>query len=334
MTNYKIEKRLIPGLPKNHLKGKKIVVAHDTSNDSSTIDNEVAYMTRNWQNAFVTHFVGGGGRVVQVAETGLISWGCGNANAYAFAQVELVHAKDKATFKKDYAVYCQLLVDLAKQAGLPTTLDEAGNGIKTHDWCRANYGGTTHTDPYGYLKKWGISKDKFAKDLAKAAKGSAAPAEKDTYFDYAPTAITITKTDGAGAYHDKELTKKVKHYAKGTKLTIKSVVKVGKVYRFLTIHGTYITANKAYVKVWNEPSKYKLKAQKGTFLPNTTVAVKKDPTVKAKQYSTRKKGDSINYSGYIEKDGYIWVAFHTKAGTLYYMAVRDAKTGKAFGTFK
>lgn len=164
--------------------------------------------------------------------------------------------------------------------------------------------------------------------------GNAKPASKTEFFDYAPKAIEITKPDGAGAYSDKELKKKVKHYKKGTKLTIKSVVKVGKIYRFLTIHGTYITANMAYVRVWNEPSKYKLKAQKGTFSPNTTIAVKKDPTVKAKQYSTRKKGDSVSYSGYIEKDGYIWVAFHTKAGTLYYMAVRDAKTGKALGTFK
>ncbi|MBC1921986.1 DUF5776 domain-containing protein [Listeria grayi] len=330
----KIEKKIIPGLPNVNLKARNYVIAHETANPTSTIDGEVSNMTRNWPSAFVTHFVGGGGRVIQVAPVGKVSWGCGNGNAFSYAQVELCRAKDKATFQKDYAVYCQLLVDLAREAGLPTTLDTAGKGIKSHDWVREHLGGTTHTDPYGYLTQMGISKAQFAKDLAKAASGSGKPSSKDKYFDFAPGAITITKPEGAGAYHDKELTKKVKHYKKGTKLTIKSVVKVGNVYRFLTIHGSYITANKAYVKVWNEPSKYKLKAQKGTFLPNTIVAVKKDPTVKAKRYSTRKKGDSVSYSGYIEKDGYIWIAFHTKAGTLYYMAVRDAKTGKAFGTFK
>lgn len=175
---------------------------------------------------------------------------------------------------------------------------------------------------------------RFKNAVAAKLKGGASPASKTEFFDYAPKAIVITKSDGAGAYSDKELKKKVKHYPAKTKLTIKSVVKVGNIYRFLTIHGTYITANMAYVQVWNEPSKYKLKAQKGTFSPNTTVAVKKDPTVKAKQYSMRKKGDSISYSGYIEKDGYIWVAFHTKAGSLYYVPVRDSKTGKALGTFK
>ncbi len=174
---YQIEKKLISGLPKTKLKAKNFIVAHETSNPNSTIDNEVAYMSRNWQNAFVTHFVGGGGRVVQIAPTGYASWGCGSkGNAYAYAQVELCRAKDKATFQKDYAAYCQLLVNLAKEAGIPITLDSGsgvGNrGIKSHDWIRAKLGGTTHTDPYGYLKQWGISKAQFEKDLMAASKGS------------------------------------------------------------------------------------------------------------------------------------------------------------------
>ncbi|MBC1521391.1 hypothetical protein HB912_07000 [Listeria aquatica] len=174
---YQIEKKLISGLPKTKLKAKNFIVAHETSNPNSTIDNEVAYMSRNWQNAFVTHFVGDGGRVVQIAPTGYASWGCGSkGNAYAYAQVELCRAKDKATFQKDYAAYCQLLVNLAKEAGIPITLDSGsgvGNrGIKSHDWIRAKLGGTTHTDPYGYLKQWGISKAKFEKDLVAASKGS------------------------------------------------------------------------------------------------------------------------------------------------------------------
>ncbi len=174
--SYKVEKKFINGLPKTKLKAKNFIVAHETSNPNSTIDNEVAYMSRNWQNAFVTHFVGGGGRVVQIAPTGYASWGCGSkGNAYAYAQVELCRAKDKATFQKDYTAYCQLLVNLAKEAGIPITLDSGsgvGNrGIKSHDWIRAKLGGTTHTDPYGYLRQWGISKDQFEKDLKNVANG-------------------------------------------------------------------------------------------------------------------------------------------------------------------
>ncbi|EJQ2027260.1 N-acetylmuramoyl-L-alanine amidase [Listeria monocytogenes] len=175
MTSYKIERKIIAGLPKKKLNAKNFVVSHETANDNATIDNEASYMSRNWQNAFVTHFVGGGGRVIQVAETGFVSWGAGpKANGYAFAQVELCRTKDKATFLKDYAVYCQLLADLAKKAGIPVTLDSGSKssdkGIKSHAWITKNLGGTTHSDPYAYLAKWGISKAQFAKDLSSAAK--------------------------------------------------------------------------------------------------------------------------------------------------------------------
>lgn len=174
--SYKVEQKQIKGLPRTKTRANNFIVAHDTANANSTIDNEVAYMSRNWQNAFVTHFVGGGGRVVQIAPTGYTSWGCGpNGNGYAYAQVELCHTSDSATFKRDYAAYCQLLADLAKEAGIPITLDKGKNtsskGIKSHNWIRENLGGTTHTDPYSYLAKWGISKKQFEKDLKAAAKG-------------------------------------------------------------------------------------------------------------------------------------------------------------------
>jgi N-acetylmuramoyl-L-alanine amidase CwlA len=178
MTTYKTEKKIIKGLPKNKLNASNFIVAHETANDSSTIDGEVNNMTRNWENAFVTHFVGDGGRVVQVAEVGFVSWGAGSkANGYAYAQVELCRTKSKATFLKDYAVYCQLLADLAKKASIPVTLDKGSKtsdkGIKSHDWVTKNLGGTTHTDPYGYLSKWGISKAQFEKDLVAASKNKA-----------------------------------------------------------------------------------------------------------------------------------------------------------------
>lgn len=177
MTSYKVENKIIPGLPKNKLAGKNFIVAHDTANDNSTIDGEVSYMSRNWNNAFVTHFVGGGGRVVQVASVGYVSWGCGGiGNSYAYAQVELCHTSSRTQFNKDYAVYCQLLADLAKQAGIPVTLDTGSRtsdrGIKTHDWITKKLGKTSHTDPYGYLSRWGISKAQFEKDLKAAASGS------------------------------------------------------------------------------------------------------------------------------------------------------------------
>lgn len=196
--SYRVEKKLIAGLPKTKLRSANFIVAHDVANDRSTIDNEVSYMSRNWQNAFVTHFVGGGGRVIQIAPVGLVCWGCGSiGNSYAYAQVELCHAKDRATFQRDYAAYCQLLVDLAKQVGIPITLDTgkttSSKGIKSHNWIRENLGGTSHTDPYAYLKKWGVSKSQFENDLKKAATGTnkTVPEQKGKQGVYAKANLGI-----------------------------------------------------------------------------------------------------------------------------------------------
>ncbi|WWO59061.1 putative endolysin [Listeria phage 20422-1] len=188
MVKYTVENKIIAGLPKGKLKGANFVIAHETANSKSTIDNEVSYMTRNWKNAFVTHFVGGGGRVVQVANVNYVSWGAGQyANSYSYAQVELCRTSNATTFKKDYEVYCQLLVDLAKKAGIPITLDSGSKtsdkGIKSHKWVADKLGGTTHQDPYAYLSSWGISKAQFASDLAKVSGGGntgTAPAKPST----------------------------------------------------------------------------------------------------------------------------------------------------------
>lgn len=276
MASYTIEKKLIPGLPKTKITSNNIVVAHETANPNSTIDNEVAYMTRNWQNAFVTHFVGGGGRVVQVATTGYVQWGAGEyANGYAFAQVELCRTKDKAQFMKDYAVYCQLLVDLAKQAGIPVSLDTGNKvtdkGIKSHKWVTNNLGGTTHQDPYAYLASWGIDKARFAADLAKAG-GTTAPTT--------PTPQpTPSKPIAGGSIVDYLNSKKIdSSMANRKKLAAK--------YGIANYTGT-ATQNTALLnklKAGATPSKPAQSGYKGTSLVDYLKSVKK-----ASDYSSRSK---------------------------------------------
>lgn len=173
---YKIEKRIIPGLPDIPLKSSRFIIAHESGNIDNTgpdsLEREVDFMTANWRNAFTSHFVGSGGRIIQLAPVGKFQYGAGpKANPYAFAQVELSRTKDPDTFKKDYAAYIWLLRKLAENAGLPKTLDTGSGigdrGIKSHDWIRRYIGGTTHTDPFAYLAQFGISKAQFKKDLEK-----------------------------------------------------------------------------------------------------------------------------------------------------------------------
>ncbi|WP_225221087.1 DUF3597 family protein [Bacillus norwichensis] len=170
---YKIEKRIIPGLPDVPLTAIRFIVAHESGNPNNagpnSLEAEINFMTRNWRNAFTSHWVGGGGRIVQIAPVGRMQYGAGpKANLYSYAHVELARTVDQETFKKDYAAYIWLLRYLADQIGIPKRLDEGTattRGIKSHDWIRRTLGGTTHTDPYGYLAQFGITKEQFKKDV-------------------------------------------------------------------------------------------------------------------------------------------------------------------------
>ncbi|MCE4044544.1 N-acetylmuramoyl-L-alanine amidase [Lysinibacillus fusiformis] len=167
---YSIEKRLMTGLPNYNLTAIKYVIAHESGNSKNcgpnALENEIAYMNRNKANAFTSHWVGGGGRIVQIAPVGKLQYGCGSkGNPLSYAQVELARTNDKVQFKKDYAAYIWVLRELAKEAGVPVVLDGAGNGIKSHRWITDNLKGTTHRDPYSYLASMGITEEQFKLDI-------------------------------------------------------------------------------------------------------------------------------------------------------------------------
>ncbi|UUV27041.1 MULTISPECIES: peptidoglycan recognition family protein [Lysinibacillus] len=168
--SYLIEKRLMSGLPNVRLDSAKYVIAHESGNPNNcgpnALENEIAYMNRNKAKAFTSHWVGGGGRIVQIAPVNRVQYGCGpKGNPLSYAQVELARTNDKEQFKKDYAAYIWLLRELAKEAGIPVVLDGAGNGIKSHRWITDNLKGTTHRDPYDYLASMGISEAQFKLDI-------------------------------------------------------------------------------------------------------------------------------------------------------------------------
>lgn len=143
----------------------RLVIAHDTGTTAPAINNAM-YMKRTWNTnyAYTQYVVGDGGQVYRVGADGYVSWGAGTwGNANAYSQVELARTTDPNQFKVDYAVYVNLLRDLANNAGISTNLD-TGYGIVTHKWITDNVWGD-HQDPYGYLASMGVSKAQFAQDL-------------------------------------------------------------------------------------------------------------------------------------------------------------------------
>jgi len=172
-VSYKIEQRPIPGLPQQRKTTNLYVVAHESGNPKNTgpnsLEQEIKYMTNNWRNAFTSDWVGGGGRIVQLAPVGRLQGGAGpKANPYCYAHVELARTDNPETFKKDYAAYIWLLRKRASDAGIPLTFDagkKGTKGIKSHEWITKNIGGTTHTDPFGYLASHGITRAQFKRDV-------------------------------------------------------------------------------------------------------------------------------------------------------------------------
>lgn len=176
---HTIEKQLI-SIKQKPLIASKFIIAHESGNPANVgknaLSNEVAYMSRKAKEGgtFTSHWVGGGGRMIQIAQTGKLQHGAGaKANPYAYAQVELARTTDKKQFAKDYLAYVWLLKHLAAEASLPLTLNTGDSikdeGIKTHHWVSRNLGGTTHTDPVRYLADFGVTLDQFARDLSKGA---------------------------------------------------------------------------------------------------------------------------------------------------------------------
>ena len=170
--SYEIEKRII-NYTGRKTTANKYVIAHESGNPNNvgpnSLDGEVKYMQGQAAagGAFTSHWVGSGGRIVQIAPTGYIQYGAGGiANPCSYAQVELARTNNADTFKKDYAAYVWLLRTLAAECGIPQTLDKTGYGIKTHLWVTNNLGNTDHTDPYAYLNSWGVSAAQFAADIA------------------------------------------------------------------------------------------------------------------------------------------------------------------------
>ena len=176
---YTIEKQLLP-IRQKTLTSSRFIIAHESGNSTNTgpnaLTNELHYMSLNAKKggAFTSHWVGAGGKVIQIAQTNRIQYGCGvKANPYAYAQVELARTSDKEQFKKDYGAYVWLLKTLAQEASIPSTLNRGktiqDKGIKTHHWVSQYLGGTTHTDPDSYLASFGISLAQFAADIESEA---------------------------------------------------------------------------------------------------------------------------------------------------------------------
>ncbi|MHD0398141.1 N-acetylmuramoyl-L-alanine amidase [Staphylococcus simulans] len=163
--NYKVptyEQDFSSYIPKyNYRYGKpEGIVIHDTANENSTLNNEVAYMKNNWQNAFVHGFVDGN-RIVETANTDYLAWGAGPVANERFIHMELVHVHDKDSFARQMNNIADYAATNLQYYGLkPDSAEYDGYGtVWTHKAVSNFLGGTDHVDPHGYLQSRGYSYD-------------------------------------------------------------------------------------------------------------------------------------------------------------------------------
>lgn len=299
----------------------KYIIIHDTSNPRATGQNEATYMKRNWQSAY-TQYIVGDGKVYQVGTPGYVSWGALNANPYAPVQIELQATPNKELFKKNYAVYVDLIRDSAKQFGIPLILDGTGNGIKSHLWVTQNLGGD-HTDPYGYLASMGISKEQLAKDIANGldSKNEVKPDKQATKYKVASSDNLIKI--------GKKYKMNWKTIANTNALKAPYLLSVGQT---LVIDTNAQTTNTDKPVTPVVPTNGWVK-ESGTFYPNSTINIRSGAGTNYSVIGHYFLGESVTYDSYKVSGGYVWIHYKSYGNRDCYMAVRP-QGGTAWGTFK
>lgn len=134
------------------------IVVHDTANDNSTIDGEIAFMKRNYNSAFVHAFVDGN-RIIETAPTDYLSWGAGPYGNQRFINVEIVHTHDYDSFARSMNNYADYAATQLQYYNLkPDSAENDGRGtVWTHAAISNFLGGTDHTDPHQYLRSHNYS---------------------------------------------------------------------------------------------------------------------------------------------------------------------------------
>lgn len=145
---------------------------HSSGNPRSSVQNERDYLANHYQGANYTHLVGvtnGQADIRQVMNTngGAYDVG-GDWNWETWFAIELVEGsiKTQEDFNIAYPAYIWLGRELARQAGIPITIDTPDiSGTKTHNYASKTGHGSDHVDPLPFIARWGVSYDQFKHDV-------------------------------------------------------------------------------------------------------------------------------------------------------------------------
>ena len=139
------------------------VVVHSSGNPNAGLDSEIAYMTRNQDNAYVQAWCGHN-KIVEIANTDYRCWGAGRtANKYA-VQIEVTEDKRLTKAQKLQAIDREAFWVAVQCAYYNIPL----NKVYSHaDISRMYPQDTDHTDPIAFFKSVGVSWSQFKAQVKK-----------------------------------------------------------------------------------------------------------------------------------------------------------------------
>lgn len=134
-------------------------VIHETANPGATALNHVTYWKR--EPAYAVHYVGDWtGNVYHCVPDDKLCWQVGGGNNYVLG-IELCHATNSADFRKVWNLGVEFSAYILKKRGWGV------DRLISHDDARRRWGGTDHTDPIGYFKKYGKTWEEFVAEVDK-----------------------------------------------------------------------------------------------------------------------------------------------------------------------
>lgn len=135
------------------------VMIHETATPNATAENEVAYFNNNWKKVqtFVHAFVDGN-KIINIKNTNYSVWGAGPAANTRYIQVELCRVNTADQFARSISNDAYYTASKLLQYGLPFAPDKT---VVTHRQAANWWHETNHTDPDGYLAKWGYDMNQF-----------------------------------------------------------------------------------------------------------------------------------------------------------------------------
>ena len=139
------------------------VVVHSSGNPNASLESEIAYMSRNQDNAFTSAWCGHN-KIVEIASTDYRCWGAGRtANKYA-VQIEVTEDKRLSKAQKLQAIDREAFWVAVQCAYYNIPL----NKVYSHaDISRMYPQDTDHTDPIAFFKSVGVSWSQFKSQVKK-----------------------------------------------------------------------------------------------------------------------------------------------------------------------